>query len=172
MRSSYHLPNFLWSIPHTFFRNSVHFISIAYTLGQWRSYWGCKKGQSATPDSEKIAKIGKKRGKSGKIGKKEEKLGRKGKNREGSFTFPLLTDTTGMIRLHLKTRVFLLNIFPQHRGHLVKRKRMINPWELEYYFPFFIQKYKFGNIWRQKVNVVIHSRHRILYKHSHWFNPS
>ena len=33
-------------------------------------------GQSATPDSEKFAKIGKKRGKSGKIGKKSQKSGR------------------------------------------------------------------------------------------------
>ena len=49
-------------------------------------------GQSATPDSEKLQKIGKK---SEKIGKKVEKSGRKDKNREGSFTLPLLTDRAG-----------------------------------------------------------------------------
>ena len=54
------------------------------------SHWGAR--QSATPDSEKIAKN---REKEGKIRKKEEKLGRKGKNREGSCTLPLLTDRAG-----------------------------------------------------------------------------
>ena len=54
---------------------------------------GGQRGQSATPDSKKIAKI---RGKkSGKIRKKEEESGRKVKNREGSVTLPLLTDRAG-----------------------------------------------------------------------------
>ena len=53
-------------------------------------------GQSATPDSKKIAKNWEKEGKNQeKLGKKEEKSGRKGKNREGSFTLPLLTDRAG-----------------------------------------------------------------------------
>ena len=56
---------------------------------QWRSHWGGKGGQSATPDSEKFAK------KREKIGKKRKKSGRKGKNRESSFTLPLLTDRAG-----------------------------------------------------------------------------
>ena len=57
---------------------------------------GVQGGQSATPDSKKLPKIGKKkRKKSGKIGEKEEKSGRKGKNREGSFTLPILTGRSG-----------------------------------------------------------------------------
>ena len=63
---------------------------------QWRSHWGGKDGQSATLDSEKIAKnqeksekkLGKIGKNSGKIGKKEKKSGRKG-------TLPLLTDRAG-----------------------------------------------------------------------------
>ena len=47
---------------------------------QWRSYWGGKGGQSATPDREKFAqnrgKIRKNRGKIRKNRKKEEKSGR------------------------------------------------------------------------------------------------
>ena len=54
---------------------------------QWRSHWGGKGGQSATPDSKKIAenrekirknrgKIRKNREKRGKIGKKRQKSGR------------------------------------------------------------------------------------------------
>ena len=66
---------------------------------QWRSHWGGKGGQSATPDSKKIAKNQEKSGKNGKnsgeIRKKEEKLGRKGKNQKISFTLPLLTDRAG-----------------------------------------------------------------------------
>ena len=46
---------------------------------------GGARGQSATPDSEKIAKNREKRGKSGKIGEKAEKSGREGKNWEGFF---------------------------------------------------------------------------------------
>ena len=65
----------------------------------WLATGVARGGQSATPDSEKIAKIGKNQEKilknSGKIGKKEEKSGRKGKNREVSFTLPLLTDRAG-----------------------------------------------------------------------------
>ena len=49
-------------------------------------------GQSATPDSEKFAKI---QEKEGKTGKKEEKSGRKGKNWGGYFTLSLLTDRAG-----------------------------------------------------------------------------
>ena len=57
---------------------------------------GVKAGQSATPDSEKLAKNrGKKRGKSGKIGKKEVKSGRKAKIGKVFFTLPLLTDRAG-----------------------------------------------------------------------------
>ena len=60
-------------------------------------------GQSATPDSEKIAKnrgknqakAGKNWEKTGKIGEKEEKSGRKGKIHEISYTLPLLTDRAG-----------------------------------------------------------------------------
>ena len=70
-------------------------IFVKFVPYQWPSHLG-GKGQSATPDNEKIAKnrensgkIGKK---SGKIGEKEEKSGRKGKNREVSFPLPLLTD--------------------------------------------------------------------------------
>ena len=51
---------------------------------------GGQRGQSATPDGKKIAKI---RGE--KIRKKEEESGRKVKNREGSVTLPLLTDRAG-----------------------------------------------------------------------------
>ena len=57
--------------------------------GQWRSHWGGKGGQSATPDSEKIAKN---RKKSGKI---PEKSGKKRENRKVSFTLSLLTDRAG-----------------------------------------------------------------------------
>ena len=46
-------------------------------------------GQSATPDSEKIAK------KREKSGKKRKNWEEKNKNREGSFTLPLLTDKAG-----------------------------------------------------------------------------
>ena len=46
---------------------------------------GGGRGQSATPDSEEIAKSWEK---SGKIEKKEEKLGRKCKKQEGSFSLP------------------------------------------------------------------------------------
>ena len=56
---------------------------------------GGQGGHSATPNSKKFAKNREKEGKIRKIGKKEEESGRKGKNREGSFTFPLLTDTAG-----------------------------------------------------------------------------
>ena len=60
---------------------------------------GWQGGQSATPDSEKMPKVGEDQEKigenSGKIGKKEEKLGRKGKNRDVSFTLPLLTSRAG-----------------------------------------------------------------------------
>ena len=57
--------------------------------------WGCKGGQSATPDSEKFDKN---RGKEGKIRKHWEergKIGKKRQNLEGSFTLPLLTDRAG-----------------------------------------------------------------------------
>ena len=50
---------------------------------------GVARGQSATSDSEKIAKNRE------KFRKKEEKSGRKGKNREVSFTLPFLTDRAG-----------------------------------------------------------------------------
>ena len=65
-------------------------------LCQWHSHWGAR-GQSATPDSEKIAKN---REKSGKIqeksGKKRGTIGKKMQtNREVSFTLPLLTDRAG-----------------------------------------------------------------------------
>ena len=56
---------------------------------QWRSHWGVKGGQSATPDSEKFAKIGE------KSGKKRKSREEKGKKREGSFTLHLLTDRAG-----------------------------------------------------------------------------
>ena len=47
---------------------------------QWRSHWGGKGGgQSATPDSEKLPKIGENQE---KIGKKSGKIGKKRKNRE------------------------------------------------------------------------------------------
>ena len=59
---------------------------------QWRSHWGCKGGQSATPDREKFAKN---QEKSGKIGKKRKNREEKAKNWEGSFTLPLLTDRAG-----------------------------------------------------------------------------
>ena len=52
-------------------------------------------GQSATPDSKKIAKKEEKRGKN------QEKLGRKGKNQEGSFTLPLLTERAGYATANL-----------------------------------------------------------------------
>ena len=62
---------------------------------QWRSHWGCKRGQNATPDSEQIAKnqeidgkIRKKLRKRGEIGKKRQKLGQ-------FLTLPLLTDRAG-----------------------------------------------------------------------------
>ena len=64
-------------------------------IKQWRSHWGCKGGQSATPDSEKFTKNREKEGKIRKNRGKEEKSGRKGKNREGSFALPLLTDRAG-----------------------------------------------------------------------------
>ena len=59
--------------------NCIHFIKYIHT--QWRSHWGVKEGrQSATPDSEKFAKIRKNeeknQEKSGEIGKKRQKLGR------------------------------------------------------------------------------------------------
>ena len=48
---------------------------------QWRSHWGGKGGQSATPDSENLPKIGEN---SGKIGKKSGKI-RKKRQKSGSF---------------------------------------------------------------------------------------
>ena len=63
---------------------------------------GVARGQSATPDSKKIAKIGKKeeeirknREKIRKNREKKKNRGKKGKNREVSFTLPLLTDRAG-----------------------------------------------------------------------------
>ena len=65
-------------------------------------------GQSATPDSKKLSKIGKK---SGRIGENKRK------NREGSFTLPLLTDRAGYateakpeLDVHIDTR--RLNFHP------------------------------------------------------------
>ena len=58
--------------------------------GQGRSHRG-SRGQSAPPDSEKVAKN---RGKEGKR-EHEEKSGKKGKNREGFFTLPFLADSAG-----------------------------------------------------------------------------
>ena len=46
---------------------------------------GVKVGQGAPLDSEKNAKNREEQG----------KIGKRGKNREGSFTFPLLTDRSG-----------------------------------------------------------------------------
>ena len=51
-------------------------------------HWG-HGGQSATPDSKKIAKNWKKEGGN------QEKSERQGQNWEGSFTLPLLTDRAG-----------------------------------------------------------------------------
>ena len=67
--------------------------------------------QSATPDSEKFVKNQEKEGKNQE---KKEKLGRKGKNREGSFTFPFLTDTTGYATedrtlIHIGCRMLLFH---------------------------------------------------------------
>ena len=69
---------------------------------QWRIASIGARGQNAPLDSEKLSKIGKKRGKIGKNREKEEKSGRKGQNREGSFTLPLLTNRAGLryCRLH------------------------------------------------------------------------
>ena len=62
-------------------------------LNQWRGHWGGKGGQSATPDSENLPKIGKKSGKNKeKSGKKRGKIWKK---RKVSFTLPLLTDRAG-----------------------------------------------------------------------------
>ena len=56
---------------------TVLYIPTNQLLAQWRSHWGGKGGQSATPDSEKIAKkIG---GKSGKIRKNREEKAKIGK---------------------------------------------------------------------------------------------
>ena len=65
-----------------------------YGCKQWRSHWEFG-GQSATPDSEKIAKNREKEGKNLEKSRKKEKSGRKGKKQEGSFTLPLLTDRAG-----------------------------------------------------------------------------
>ena len=65
---------------------------------QWLSQYRGKGGQSATPDSKKLPKIGKNQEKTGQIGKirkKEGKSGRKGKNQEDSFTLPLLIERAG-----------------------------------------------------------------------------
>ena len=75
-------------------------------------------GLSATPDSEKFAKIRKKRG---KIRKREEKSGRKGKNREGSFTLPLLTDRAGFATAHV--------LWPTQKVLLIERQSK-SPWIL------------------------------------------
>ena len=54
---------------------------------------GGLRGQSAPLDSEKFAKNWEKEGESQeKSGKRGKKSGKRWKNREGSFTFPLLTD--------------------------------------------------------------------------------
>ena len=52
------------------------FLSVANNFFQWRSHWGGKGGQSATPDSENFAKNREKEGKN------QEKSGKKMKNRE------------------------------------------------------------------------------------------
>ena len=61
------------------------------TVWQWRSHWGDKGGQSATPDSENSPKIEKKRGKirknREKIKKNREKRGKIGKKRQKSGSF-------------------------------------------------------------------------------------
>ena len=56
---------------------------------------GGRRGQSTTPDSEKISKIGKKRGNQDKLGKKRRNLEEKAKIGKVFFTLPLLTDRVG-----------------------------------------------------------------------------
>ena len=74
------------------FTKEIILVYITYRIWvQWRSQGG--KGSRVPPLTAKnLPEIGKKRGKSEK---REEKSGRKDKNREGSFTFPLLTDRAG-----------------------------------------------------------------------------
>ena len=59
------------------------YISMRVSVYSGIATGGCKGGRVPPRDSEKSAKIGKKRE---EIRKKEEKSGRKGKNREGSLT--------------------------------------------------------------------------------------
>ena len=81
----------------SFFRCCKYVIGLLWRSSIWNFLSGLatrggKGRQSATPDSEKIAKN---QEKEGKIRKKEGKSGRKGKIRESSFTLPLLTDRAG-----------------------------------------------------------------------------
>ena len=63
---------------------------------------GVARGQSATPDSEKIAKNWEKEGKNlEKLGGKSGKSGKRKKNREVSFTLPLLTERLAtLLKVH------------------------------------------------------------------------
>ena len=83
-----------------------HYMMASCVISGVASHWGGKGGQSATPDSEKLAKNREKEGKNqeksenigrkrGNIGKKSQKSGKKRKNREVYFTLPLLTDRAG-----------------------------------------------------------------------------
>ena len=76
-------------------KNLPNYFALTKSRGQcqqWRMHWGGQGGQSATPDSEKIAKNQEKEGenreKRRKIGKKRQKSGM-------FFHLPLLTDRAG-----------------------------------------------------------------------------
>ena len=85
-------PQLLWLQISLFEIGFTYIFILTHSIHLGIAHWG-SWGQSATPDSEIIAKNWEKRG---KIGKKEQKSGKgKAGNREGSFTFPLLTDRPG-----------------------------------------------------------------------------
>ena len=139
---SYHVHNFLinWYSWATLL-NIKEAMASYPKWKQWRSHWGGKGGQSATPDSENLPKIGKKPGKIGKksgksgknqekSGKKVEKSGRKSKNREVSFTLPLLTDKAGYATEWKWTKV--TEFCPSYKlvcnGDQIKIKAMMKIW--------------------------------------------